>query len=161
MDNLQQNEGERDVERKTVGQDMQAEKGITSGYAADIGLFGQLKWHVPEPSVCVCLQQANFFLNHCPCLRVAQCMCKSLNPCVIMALGILYISRACVPMLRINAYSFQPAAGGHARPDEAWGGHSPPSASVYQVLVSRYRVTFNPLTSLTEYMSFPPLSLAS
>lgn len=42
---------------------------------------------------------------------------------------------------------------------QAWwsweGGHSPPSASVYQAHVSRFRVTSNPLTSLAQCMPFP------
>ena len=51
--NIQQIEGERNVDGKTTGEDMQREKGTTRGCVLDIGPYGvKLKLHVQDPSVC-------------------------------------------------------------------------------------------------------------
>lgn len=79
--------------------------------------------------LCACACSLQIFIsNHCSCLRVAQCMCKSLNPCVIMAVGILYIPQ----IMCTDAFSFHPAAGVFPGLMQLGGGHSPSSAYVYE-----------------------------
>lgn len=60
---------------------------------------------------------------------------------------------SCCVLMHMHSAQQQVVFPGLMKPG---GGHSPPSASVDQAHVSRFRVTSNPHTPLAEYMHFFP-----
>lgn len=147
--------GERNVEEKTIGEGMQGrgKKRHPQGVLLTLDLMdNSSSMHL----VCLCAYACSMWILTWISVHIWQHRSvKCLKTC--MTVGILPIVE-CVPGFALMHIYFTQPQVVFPGPTKLGGGHSPPWAYAYQSLVSRFRVTSKPITSL--HKSFP-LSLMS